>query len=184
MYFFELKKMLKSYTKEPLISKEKSITVELYKAQPDLVTFYKLTNWYLTGEALLALLWTAQMIVFKVYWEYPQYRVLSLTFLFHFVSPVAMYGVIQQAQNNNSVSWWVFFYFFIGLAADTESILEVFIGPVYRNLYWAWQFSVATAILNSAFTLIGISLYVYWFIIVKPPSVSIPAAVQQYRLKN
>ena len=85
--------MLKSYTKDPLIPKEKSITSELYKAQPDLVTFYKLANWYLTGEALLALLWTAQMIVFKVYWDYPQYRVLSLTFLFHFVSPVAMYAV-------------------------------------------------------------------------------------------
>lgn len=172
--------MLKNY---PLIPKEKIITTDLYKSQPDLVKFYNLANWYLTGEALLALLWTAQMIVYKVYWTFPQYRVLSLTFLFHFVSPVAMYGVIQQAQNNNSVSWWVFFYFFIGLAADVESILEVAIGPIYYQLVWAWQFALATAILNLTFTIIGISLYSYWFIIVKPPSVPIPAAVQQYRMK-
>ena len=130
--------MLKFIVKIP---KEKSnITDELYKAQPDLVKFYKLANLYLTFEALLAVLWTAQMIVYKVFWYYPQYRVLSLTFLFHFVSPVAMFGVIQQAQNNNSVSWWVFFYFFIGLAADVESILETTIGPIYYQIHWAWQY--------------------------------------------
>jgi len=175
--------MLKNYSKDPLIPKEKKITAELYKAQPDLVKFYNLANWYLTFEALLAVLWTAQMIVYKVFWYYPQYRVLSLTFLFHFVSPVAMFGVIQQAQNNNSVSWWVFFYFFIGLAADVESILETTIGPIYYQIHWAWQFALATSILNVTATLIGISLYVYWFIIVKSPSVPIPAAVQQYRMK-
>lgn len=154
------------------------------KAQPDLAKFYLYAKIYLSFEAFACIVWLAQMIMSKVIYYYPQYRVISLTYLFHFSSPIAMYGVIQQAQNNNSISWWVFFYFFIAVAADSESLIEVCLIQIYRELHWAWGISVGVSTLNITLSLTGFSLFTYWFVYKKPKSIPIPAVIQEYQKKQ
>lgn len=128
-------------------------------------TFYIGAYVHLVFEALAALIWIIQMGVLKGLTERisgAQYRLTNVLMLFHLGTPIAMLGIVQQAQNNNSVLWWTFFAFLMGLAGDLETVLEIAIQNVSQTTGWAWRFVLALGIINLTLTSFAVIWYIVW----------------------
>jgi hypothetical protein len=123
----------------------------------------------LTVEAAMTLVWIAQMFTFKfdttlnILTGAP-YRITNTLFLFHLGTPIALTGIVQQAMNNNSVLWWTFFAFLMGLFGDLETLLEIAKENVPRISTYPmpWRFVLAVAIINFSLSVLSILWYFIW----------------------
>ena len=160
--------------------------------QPSLRAFYVGARRYFILETLSALFWIAQMFAFKFGIHVlpgAQYRLANTLMLFHLGAPLAMVSVVSQTRNNNSVYWWVFIVFFMGVAGDLESLMEVASGNLTRNVLWAWILYLVLAAYNLLLTTFAIVWFTYWFYFSNAEDIPLPAALvqswkQQKRIKH
>ena len=150
---------------------------------PSLRNFYRGARIYFILEVFSAVFWIVQMFAFKFGIDRlfgAQYRLSNTLMLFHLGAPLAMVNVVQQTQNNNSVYWWIFIVFFMGLAGDLESLMEVASINLTRNVLWAWVLYLILAAYNLCLTCFAISWFTYWFYFSNAPDIPLPAALVQF----
>lgn len=136
--------------------------------QDRLRIFYIGAYIHLGFEACAALIWIAQMFAFKFGPDMTrivggEYRLTNTLMLFHLGTPLAMLGAVQQAQNRNSVLWWTFFAFLVSLFGDLETIMEIGIENLSKQVPWAWRFACALASINLILTSFAIIWFAIWY---------------------
>lgn len=146
---------------------------------------YKLRKFYIQStahlfvEAVIAFAWTVEMVVINLVLstgDGAAYRIANVTMLFHLGVPIAMGGILQQVRNNNSVLWWTFFIFFMGLAGDIQTIIELSKHVPRHISNWAWNVLMVQASINLVSTTVGIAIYTYWFVLARPKGIPQAAA--------
>lgn len=118
-------------------------------------------------EGIAALVWAIQIFVFKFTPSLDgsvgtPYRLINTLFLFHFGTPLALTGIVQQAVNRNSVLWWTLFAFLIGFFGDLETLLDIAVGNLPKTVMWAYRYALALAIINFTMSVFSIVWYLVW----------------------
>lgn len=120
---------------------------------------YELRHFYMGAEIYLALEvvffvipWIVQMFFFTFLLPGDsfgdEFRNVNFVMLFHITAPFAMQQVVQQTCNANSVSWWIFFGFFLPLAVDVHALLLLALEyvPKTPDFYWALDCSIGVCL--------------------------------------
>lgn len=151
--------------------------------QYELRHFYMGAAIYLTLEVILFVIpWMIQLFIFTFMLPNDsfgdEFRNVNFIMLFHITAPFAMQQVVQQTCNANSVSWWVFFGFFLPLAVDVHALLLLTTEyvPKTPQFYWAWVVPLVFACINLCFTLFAVWWYIAWFLINNTRGIPKPAA--------
>lgn len=144
--------------------------------------FYLGATLYLAFEALTVLFWFVLATVIVTVLdtaEGSEFRSLLGAVLFHFTAPLSMASVVQQLQNNNSVTWWIFFGFSISLSSEIITLLILF-KHISRDLLWPWQSVLALSIVNTVGTTFAVIWYTVWFLIIRPSGIPIPVSKRKF----
>ena len=163
-------------------------TSKVPPSQRGLVPFYQWSRAYLVYESLVGLLWVINMFIFKFAFDNvisgTQYRAFHEAGLFHFTCAITMWTVVQQTMNDNSVSWWALIPIFVALGSDISQILSASIQLLTQNVQWAWNLSLAQAVIDIVGSLSGLGIYSYFFLINKPKDMPYPVAFRKIRPKR
>lgn len=133
---------------------------------------------YLTYEAAMGIFWIVCNLIIHLSLDTATgqpFRSVVTSTLFHFSAPIAMYGVISQLNNNNSVVWWVFFAFAVSLGSEVDTLLQITL-HVMQTPIWAWRVVLTLGILNIVGTAFAIFWYTLFFVVIKPDGIPKPAA--------